>query len=119
MSGIMPKRYLHGQPTIGVLTGWMVYSEGSLNSFFEPLLRGVYAAAREHQCHLLLACGVGRVTSAGKFEGHEAWPVLSPEMHFVPVGPWNTDGLIVVAPLRTQDRAHYIQDLIKAGHPVI
>jgi signal transduction histidine kinase/AraC-like DNA-binding protein/response regulator of citrate/malate metabolism/ABC-type sugar transport system substrate-binding protein len=115
----MPKTFLHGQPTIGVLTGWMVYSEGSLNSFFEPLLRGVYAGAREHQCHLLLACGVGRVTTAGKFEGHDAWPVFLPEMHFVPVGPWNTDGLIVVTPLRTADRAPYLHELIRAGHPVV
>ena len=48
-----------------------------------------------------------------------AWPVPSPEVDYVPVGPWNTDGLIVVNPLFSESRSNYIQGLIAAGHPVI
>jgi AraC-like DNA-binding protein/ABC-type sugar transport system substrate-binding protein len=50
---------------------------------------------------------------------HPAWPLPSPEVDYVPVGPWNTDGLIVVAPLFSEARSNYVQGLIAAGHPVI
>jgi signal transduction histidine kinase/AraC-like DNA-binding protein/ABC-type sugar transport system substrate-binding protein len=48
-----------------------------------------------------------------------AWPSISSESDFVPVGPWNTDGLIVINPLLSQSRSHYIQDLYQAGFPII
>jgi AraC-like DNA-binding protein/ABC-type sugar transport system substrate-binding protein len=38
---------------------------------------------------------------------------------YVPVGPWNTDGLIVVNPLFAEARSQYVQSLIAAGHPVV
>src|SRR4029077_8682101 len=38
---------------------------------------------------------------------------------FVPVGPWNTDGLIAVLPLQSEARSRYIQKLKAAGHPVV
>ena len=41
------------------------------------------------------------------------------EVDFVPVGPWNTDGLIVVTPLLSEARAAYIQQLSATGHPVV
>ncbi len=37
----------------------------------------------------------------------------------MPVGPWNTDGLIVVNPLFSETRSRYIHGLIDAGHPVV
>lgn len=48
-----------------------------------------------------------------------AWPSASADSDFVPVGPWNTDGLIVINPLLSQTRSDYIQSLIGEGHPVI
>ncbi len=48
-----------------------------------------------------------------------AWPTLAKDVDFVPVGPWNTEGLIVVNPLLSPSRSEYIHDLSKAGHPVI
>jgi AraC-like DNA-binding protein/ABC-type sugar transport system substrate-binding protein len=48
-----------------------------------------------------------------------AWPVPSPETDFVPIGSWNTDGLIVVNPLHVPARSRDMQTLITAGHPVL
>jgi len=92
----MQKNYRHGRPTLGVLAGWQMY-EGSLHSFLESILQGIRSAAREHGCHLLLACG----HASGGVSVRPAWPVHLPgdESDFVPVGPWNTDGLLVVTPL--------------------
>ncbi len=48
-----------------------------------------------------------------------AWPLSSSESDFVPIGPWNTDGLIAVNPLHSRVRSRYLQDLRAAGHPLI
>ncbi len=63
----------------------------------------------------LLACGIEHSTISAR----PAWPVPSPDADFVPVGPWNTDGLIVVNPLLSEARSHYIQALVAAEHPVV
>jgi len=108
-------------PTVGVLAGWQVY-EGAAHGFFDPVLRGIQAAASSQSpgCDLLLACGMSYVTSEDiVIPAHPAWPVFSPESDFVPVGPWNTDGLLVITPLMTEARSRYIQELIEAGHPVV
>lgn len=108
-----------GRPTVGVLAGWQVY-EGAAHGFFDPVLRGIQAAARAPGCDLLLACGMSYVTSEDLvIPAHPAWPLFSPESDFVPVGPWNTDGLLVITPLMTEARSRYIQELIEAGHPVV
>ena len=104
------------QPTLGVLIGWQVY-EGTLNSFLQPLLQGIHKAARDHSCNLLLACGIGHGLHPGTIR--PAWPEPSDESDFVPVGPWNTDGLIVITPLLSESRSAYVQRLIAEGHPVI
>src|SRR4029077_19747222 len=66
---------------------------------------------------LLLAWGLGRVTSLTGL--HPAWPVPSADADFVPVGPWNTDGLIVFAPLRHEGHALYLRELAASGFPVL
>lgn len=48
-----------------------------------------------------------------------AWPVPLPGQDFVPIGEWNTDGLIIAVPLHSNARSEYVQKLIKGGHPVI
>ena len=40
-------------------------------------------------------------------------------MTFVPVGPWNTDGLIIVSPFASEAGDRYAQDLIASGFPAI
>jgi len=104
-----------GRPVIGVLAGWHAYG-GGLHSFLHKVFRGLRAAADDHGVTLLLACGVG--ASFGNLR-HPAWPMAAPDSDFVPVGPWNTDGLIVITPLITHARSTYIQDLRATGHPVV
>src|SRR5258708_34368526 len=56
--------------------------------------RAVGAAAERQDCNLLLACGTG----ADESELAPPWPLDRAGTQFVPVGPWNTDGLLVVTP---------------------
>ncbi|MFO7586270.1 MAG: substrate-binding domain-containing protein [Anaerolineales bacterium] len=114
----MPIHVKREQPTIGVLAGWQAY-EGALNSFLGPLLNGIQAAARHSNCNLLLACGVGHRGDYQPDDVHPAWPILMPDTDFVPVGPWNTDGLIVISPVRSNSRSDYLQKLSDSGFPVV
>lgn len=105
--------------TVGVLAGWQVY-HGILHSFLAPLFQGIRSAARDRGCNLLFACGMSQ---AGDDETDHryrpAWPIPSPESDFVPVGPWNTDGLIIISPLITKGRARQVRDFLAAGHPTV
>ena len=107
---------IHRLPTIGVLAGWQVY-EGYVHGFLDLVLHGIHAEAQNQRCNLLLACGLGH--AAGPIRIQPAWPLASPENDFVPVGPWNTDGLIAINPLLTTERSQYIQQVIAEGHPVV
>src|SRR6185436_19500881 len=106
------------RPTLGVLPAYQVYEGTIPHSFLVPLFRGIRSAARDRDCNVLFACGVVSHPLSPDTV-HPAWPEPSPESHFVPVGPWNTHGLIVVAPLFSEARSRYIQNLIAAGHPVV
>jgi DNA-binding LacI/PurR family transcriptional regulator len=106
---------MHGRPTVGVLAGAQVYYGTILGNFIGPVLQGVHAAAQKHGCNLLLACGMEHSTISAR----PAWPVAAPEADFVPVGPWNTAGLIVVNPLLSAARADYINNLHATGHPLV
>jgi signal transduction histidine kinase/DNA-binding LacI/PurR family transcriptional regulator/AraC-like DNA-binding protein len=101
--------------TVGLLAGAQVYYGTILGNFIGPVLEGAHAAAQSRGCNLLLACGMEHSTLSAR----PAWPALMPEADFVPVGPWNTDGLIVVNPLLSEARAGYIKRLGAAGHPVV
>lgn len=103
------------RPTVGVLAGAQAYYGTILGNFIGPVLQGAHAAAQSRGCNLLLACGMEHSTIAAR----PAWPVPSAQSDFVPAGPWNTDGLIVVNPLLSQERADYIEQLAAAGHPVV
>jgi len=103
-------------PTVGVLAGWQVY-EGDVHGFLDLVLRGIHAEAKDRGCNLLLACGLGH--AGGQIRLQPAWPVSSSENDFVPVGPWNTDGLIAINPLLTTERSQYIQQVIAEGHPLV
>jgi diguanylate cyclase (GGDEF)-like protein len=110
------QRFKRDRPTIGILVGWSPYEGGIPHRYISSVFQGMQSAARIRQCHLLMGWGVGRVIDTAMYP---AWPELSPEVDFVPVGPWNTDGLIVFAPLRNQDRSRYLQNLMAEGHPVL
>ena len=108
----------HRRPTIGVLAGWQFAWTATPLSYLEPIFRGTCTAAHNLGCNVLLGCGMGSWTSR-RDSLRPAWPLVSSESDFVPIGPWNTDGLIAVSPLHSQQRSQYMQDLIAAGHPVI
>ncbi len=114
----MVNHYRHGRPTIGVLIGWHVYWTPNPYGYLNPIFRGISAAIDQYNCNLLLACGMGSQTDISD-PTRPAWPTLAKDVDFVPVGPWNTEGLIVVNPLLSPSRSEYIHDLSKAGHPVI
>src|SRR6187549_10957 len=114
----MTNHYRYGHPTIGVLIGWHVYWTPTPYSYLNPIFRGIHAAIKDLECNLLLACGMGSQTDQSD-PTRPAWPTLAKDVDFVPVGPWNTDGLIVINPLISESRSTYIHDLQKAGHPIV
>lgn len=102
------------RPTIGVLFGWQVHN-GHLDTYVESVFSGVIAAAREASCNLLVGCGVGTLETSAT----AAWPIVGPSRVFVPVGPWNTDGLVVINPLVSDETAEDAQRFQADGHPVV
>src|SRR5215510_14735273 len=112
----MPK-FKHARPTIGILPGWSGLAGIIPDRYLASVLTGIQSAAHIREGHLLLAWVLGRVSdSSGKFP---AWSVTSSDSDFVPVGPWNTDGLIVFAPLRHEERSRYLQELSDQGYPIL
>jgi signal transduction histidine kinase/DNA-binding LacI/PurR family transcriptional regulator/AraC-like DNA-binding protein len=106
------------RPTIGVLAGWQFYWTATPLSYLNPIFRGIRQAAKELDCNLLLACGMGP-SAASSDPMRPAWPTLAADTDFVPIGPWNTDGLIAVNPLHSAARSHYLHEVEAAGHPVV
>ncbi len=106
----------HDRLTIGVVAGWQVYS-GTLDSFLGHVFRGIQAAARDRGCNLLLACGVGPPRDFSQQK--PAGPFLAAGADFVPVGPWNTDGLIFMSPPALEAGEHYFASLVAGGFPMI
>lgn len=110
-----PAKLINRRPIIGVLASWPVYS-GTLNTLLSPILRGICDAARARECNVLMACGVVPDFSANV----AAWPFYSENVDFLPVGPWNTDGLIVIAPVQSDpEQAQFIDEIRAAGHPMV
>ena len=114
----MPDHQRNGPLTIGVLTGWQYYWTATPLSYLDPLIRGMCLAANHLGCRLLLGCGMGSSATTSD-PLRPAWPVPSPETDFVPVGTWNTDGLIAITPLHITERSREIHTMIAAGHPVL
>jgi DNA-binding LacI/PurR family transcriptional regulator len=104
--------------TIGVLAGWQFYWTATPLSYLNPIFRGIRLAARELDCNLLLACGMGP-SAASSDPMRPAWPLLSADADFVPVGHWNTDGLIAINPLHSSARSRYLREVEASGHPVV
>ncbi|MGD0174726.1 MAG: GGDEF domain-containing protein [Anaerolineales bacterium] len=103
--------------TIGMLPGWPVFGSVYLDRFLQYVINGVRAAALDRGCNLMVACGVSR--TPGMRSLHTAWPTSAPDCDYIPVGEWNTDGLIVAAPLRSEERSQYIRRIVEEGFPVV
>jgi signal transduction histidine kinase/CheY-like chemotaxis protein len=101
------------RPTIGVLCGWQVQN-GLLDTYLETVLSGLVAAADDFGCNLLIATGVARENTLSA----NAWPAVRPHQRFTPVGPWNTDGLVVINPLWSDDAVDDVLRWQEEGHPV-
>jgi len=110
-------KFKRDRPTIGILPGWSGLAGIIPDRYLASVLAGIQSAAHIRECHILLAWGLGRVSDpSGTFP---AWPVTASDSDFVPVGPWNTDGLIVFAPLRHEERSRYLQELSNQGYPIL
>jgi diguanylate cyclase (GGDEF)-like protein len=104
--------------TIGVVAGWQVYERTTPNWFLEALLRGVADAGAAFGCDVLVSCGLDAQID-DPVRVRPAWPVPGEGVDFVPVGSWNTDGLIFVSPLRTAERRSHAFALQESGFPVV
>jgi DNA-binding LacI/PurR family transcriptional regulator/DNA-binding response OmpR family regulator/nitrogen-specific signal transduction histidine kinase len=105
------------KPTIGFISTWPVYQGTTIDRYAHSLIQGISAAANENQCNLLLGCGFSITGNNPKSPSF--WPVPGPRINFVPVGPWNTDGLIIVPDELTNEQSQYVHDLLESGFPVI
>ena len=109
-------REVWARPTIGFLSTWSVYEGTAIDSYSHTLLQGICAAAREQAFNLLLGCGISLPGSP--CASRTVWAVPGTGVDFVPIGPWNTDGLIVVPDDLSDPQFEHIQALIRSGYPV-
>ncbi len=109
--------FKRNRPTIGILPGFSVLEGKTPDHYRWSILKGIQSAGQARQCNLLIAWGLGRGTESGDI--HPAWPTVSSDSDFVPVGPWNADGLIVFAPLQHATRSQYLEELRKQGFPIL
>lgn len=111
----MEKRIKRNRPTIGVLAGWQTYP-GTIHSFLDHVFRGIQSAARDFDCNLLIGCAVN---SPFQQHSNQVMPIPLPGADFIPVGPWNTDGMVIAGPLFNEPADQYFQGLIDAGFPIV
>ena len=105
------------RPIIGFISTWPIYQGMTIDRYAHTLIQGIGAAAGQHGCDLLLGCGFSvSIHSPGQ---HSFWPVPGPGVDFVPVGPWNTDGLIIIPDELSQEQSQYVGDLRASGFPII
>ncbi len=105
------------RPTIGFISTWPIYQGTTIDRYAYSLIQGISSAAHRLNCNLLLGCGSSLTGNASEHRSY--WPVPGPDVEFLPVGPWNTDGLIIVSDELTASQNQYIHDLMASGFPVI
>jgi DNA-binding LacI/PurR family transcriptional regulator len=103
--------------TIGFICTWPVYQGTTIDRYAHSLIQGISAAANEQGCNLLLGCGFS--VTGNNPQNPSFWPVPGPNINFVPVGPWNTDGLIIVPDELTKEQSLYVRDLLESNFPII
>ena len=97
-----------------MLYGWQVFG-GNMDAYLESLVAGLTAVARREEINLLTAVAVG----SSARNATPAWPIVGTNRIFSPVGPWNTDGLIVINPLPAEETLEDVRRLQESGHPVV
>jgi signal transduction histidine kinase/CheY-like chemotaxis protein len=112
----MPTQIRH-RPTIGFICTWPIYQGTTIDRYAHSLIQGISTAANELGCNLLLGCGFS--VTGNNPQNPSFWPVPGPNINFVPVGPWNTDGLIIVPDELTNEQSQYVHDLLVSGFPII
>jgi signal transduction histidine kinase/DNA-binding LacI/PurR family transcriptional regulator/CheY-like chemotaxis protein len=103
--------------TLGFIAAWPIYQGTTIDRYAHSLIQGISAAARATGCNLLLGCGFS--VTGNSPQRRSFWPVPGPGVDFVPVGPWNTDGLIIVPDELNEAQRQYVRDLQAAGFPVL
>ncbi len=103
--------------TIGFISTWPVIQGMTIDWYAHSLMQGISAAAHELGTNLILGCGFSAM--GNNPQRRSFWPVSGPGVDFVPVGPWNTDGLIIVPDELTETQLKYVGDLLSAGFPII
>jgi signal transduction histidine kinase/DNA-binding LacI/PurR family transcriptional regulator/CheY-like chemotaxis protein len=103
--------------TLGFISAWPIYQGTTIDRYAHSLIQGIGAAARDAGCHLLLGCGFN--VTGNSPQRRSFWPAPGPDVDFVPVGPWNTDGLIIVPDELTEAQQMYVRDLLAKGFPVV
>ncbi|MGB7538178.1 MAG: GGDEF domain-containing protein [Anaerolineales bacterium] len=102
--------------TVGVLYNSHLYTGMHPDIFASIIIRGIQAAARDQSVNLLVACGV----SHGIIQGQvPAWPEPDKDVDFVPIGPWNTDGLLIFSSLHSEARIRYVRQLQDNRFPIL
>lgn len=99
------------------MSTWPIYQGTTIDRHAHALVQGISAAARDRGCDLLLGAGVSPRAERNRWR--TAWPATAPDADFVPVGPWNTDGLIIVSDDLSDAQAAYARDLQAVGYPVV
>jgi AraC-like DNA-binding protein len=101
---------------IGVLAGWPLYGMDGPDLYLLDAFRGVAAAAAERGCDVLFAAGLA---TAARPQPHSALPYVGPNCQYVPVGAFNTDGLILIPPFFTGLTAEQMDALAHGGTPCV
>ena len=84
----------HLRPTIGFLSTWSIYEGTTIDDYTHALLQGVIAAARA--TGLQPADRLWDIAARQSACQPDGLGVPGADMDFIPVGPWNTDGLIII-----------------------
>lgn len=105
------------RPTIGVLATLPVYYGTDILRYLHEVLQGIRAAAVARECNLLIACGMDEMPLPRADK--PAWPLPAADTAFVPVGPWNVDGLIVVGIHLKPEQEMYLREVEAAGTPIV
>ncbi len=113
---IQSHAYRRRRPTIGVLAGWRVYT-GTLDTFLGPVYQGTRSAAQDLECNLMLSCSVD--LGIAQESPRPAWAVPLPDVDFIPVGPWNVDGLLIVGRFTSEPTAAYLRRLLDEHYPLV
>lgn len=114
---ITSRRKKSHRPTLGFLSGWQLYERTILADYYGELAQGILRTAQEHQCNVLLACGMS--PSGFPIVVRPALPIHDPNVDYVPAGEWNTDGLILAYPLIGKPVLDYVEKLRAANFPIV